>query len=190
MKACCCPLRIGALCGLGGALVWNIALAGFLWSGFTGFDNDSADRADRFCSYDEDVTMATHTNYRAASVCSHEADPCMKDGVKLTHDDFLAQGQIGQGLGGFFQTQFLAQILFCIIGLVGVGLKNKMISKIAVGLIVILLIGLPRPGSGSSRGTASTTRSTAPTSSTGRSGRTSRARPPTPACRTRTPPRT
>jgi hypothetical protein len=141
MKACCCPLRIGALCGLGGALVWNIALAGFLWSGFTGFDNDSADRADRFCSYDEDVTMATHTNYRAASVCSHEADPCMKDGVKLTHDDFLAQGQIGQGLGGFFQTQFLAQILFCIIGLVGVGLKNKMISKIAVGLIVILLIG-------------------------------------------------
>ena len=37
-------MRIGALAGLGGALLYNIAFSGFAWSGFTGFTFNSADR--------------------------------------------------------------------------------------------------------------------------------------------------
>ena len=44
MKACCCPLRIGALVGLGCALLYNIALAAFLWSGFPGFTTEAAEQ--------------------------------------------------------------------------------------------------------------------------------------------------
>jgi len=143
MKACCCPLRIGALVGLGCALLYNIALAAFLWSGFSGFTTEAADRAHLFCSYDEDVTMDTRMNYRAPSVCNNERDPCLNaDGVKLTQDEFRAQAQIGHGLGGFFQSQFLAQIVFCVIGLIGVGLKIKIVAKISAALIVIVLIGI------------------------------------------------
>jgi hypothetical protein len=135
-------MRIGALAGLGGALLYNIAFSGFAWSGFTGFTFNSADRAHLFCSYDEDVVMRTGYNFRKPSVCSNEADPCLNaDGEKLTQDDFRAQQVNGQGLNGFGLTSFLAQIVCCVIGLIGVGLKNKMISKIAVVLIVLLLIG-------------------------------------------------
>ena len=142
MKACCCPVRIGALVGLSCALLWNIAVAAFVWSGFSGFTQNSADRASLFCEYDEDVTMDTRMNYRAPSVCNNEADPCLNaDGEKLTQDDFRAMGTNGLGLGGFFQTQFLATILFCVIGLIGVGLKIKIVAKISAALIVIILIG-------------------------------------------------
>ena len=135
-------MRIGALAGLGGALLFNIAFGAFTWSGGADYDYDTASRANLFCSYPDSVTMRTGYNFRKSSVCTNEADPCLNaDGEKLTQDDFRAQQVNGYGLGGFAQTSFLAQALFCIIGLVGVGLKNKMISKIAVGLIVILLIG-------------------------------------------------
>lgn len=135
-------MRIGALAGLGGALLYNIAFSGFAWSGFTGFTFNSADRAHLFCSYDEDVVMRTGYNFRKPSVCSNEADPCLNaDGEKLTQDDFRAQQVNGQGLNGFGLTSFLAQIVCCVIGLIGVGLKNKIISKIAAVLIAILLIG-------------------------------------------------
>ena len=34
-------MRIGALAGLGGALLYNIAFGAFTWSGTTGFDYDA-----------------------------------------------------------------------------------------------------------------------------------------------------
>ena len=120
--------------------------------------------------------MRTGYNFRKPSVCSNEADPCLNaDGEKLTQDDFRAQQVNGQGLNGFGLTSFLAQIVCCVIGLIGVGLKNKMISKIAAVLIAILLIGFTATWIGFFAWNGSYYRSTAPSSSTGRSGRTPRA---------------
>ena len=63
MKACC-PARIGALVGISIALLYNIALAAFIWSGFSGFNPRRPTVL--FCSYDENVTTA----YREPSVCA------------------------------------------------------------------------------------------------------------------------
>ena len=135
MKACCCPARIGALVGTSIALVIHLALFAFFWSGFE-LNNNNAEQANKFCSYPDNATAA----YREPSVCTNDADPCMKDGEKLTLDDFTAQDWASPTTSTLWNASFTALLLSWAVAMVGLIIKNKMISKIAAGLVVLVIV--------------------------------------------------
>ena len=135
MKACCCPARIGALVGTSIALVIHLALFAFFWSGFS-IDNNNAEQANKFCSYPDSYTE----EFRKPSVCTNDADPCMKDGEKLTLDDFTAQDWASPTTSTLWNVSFTLLFLSWAVALLGLIIKNKMISKIAAGLVVFVIV--------------------------------------------------
>ena len=135
MKACCCPVRIGALVGTSICLVVHLALVPFFWSG-ADFNTRAPDQASLFCSYPDSVTAA----YREPNVCTNNADPCMKDGAKLTQDEFRAQDWASNTTGGLWNASFTALLLSWAVAMLGLIIKNKMISKIAAGLVVLVIV--------------------------------------------------
>ena len=107
----------------------------FLLVGFS-IDNNNAEQANKFCSYPDSATEA----YREPSVCSNNADPCMKDGEKLTLDDFTAQDWASPTTSTLWNASFTLLFISYVVALLGVVIKNKMISKIAAFLIVFVIV--------------------------------------------------
>jgi hypothetical protein len=128
-------VRIGALVGTSIALVVHLALGAWFWSG-ADFHTRDAEQANLFCSYPDSATAA----YREPSVCTNDADPCMKDGTKLTLDDFV--GMTGSSTAGqaLWNISFTGLFLAYVVAMLGLVIKNKMISKIAAGLIVLVIV--------------------------------------------------